>query len=120
VVSREIPKSAISSWSVNNGWSEGGVSMAIYIMFGKYSQDSIRKISAKRTDKAIDLIKKNGGEPITGYALLGEIDLVAIVDFPNVEQAMKTSVAMSKMLGISFTTAPAVTMEDFDRIIEDI
>ncbi len=94
--------------------------MATYMMFGKYSQDSIRRISSKRTDKAIELIKKNGGEIISGYALLGNIDLVLIVDFPDAEQAMKTSVKMSNMLGISFTTAPAVSVEDFDRIISDI
>jgi len=91
--------------------------MATYLMFGKYSQDSVKQISARRTDKAIDLIKKNGGELISGYALLGEFDLVLIVDLPDTEQAMKVSVALTKLLGISFTTAPAVTFEEFDRLM---
>ncbi len=94
--------------------------MATYIMFGKYLQDSIKQISAKRTEQAKELFKKNGGEIKSGYSLLGKTDLVLIVELPNSEQAMKTSVALSKMLGISFTTAPAVSMEDFDKLMEAV
>jgi len=94
--------------------------MTTYMMFGKYSADSIKRISARRTDKTIELIKKNGGELVSGYALLGETDLILVVDLPGAEQAMKTSVGLSKMTGIAFTTAPAVTVEEFDRIMEDV
>lgn len=31
---------------------------------------------------------------------------------------MKASVELAKLLGISFTTAPAVTVEEFDKLIE--
>jgi uncharacterized protein with GYD domain len=94
--------------------------MATYLMFGKYSQDSVRQISAKRTDNAIELIRKNGGKLKSGYALLGQTDLVLIVDLPDNERAMKTSVGLSKMLGISITTAPAVTFDDFDKMMENV
>ncbi|MBE9534150.1 MAG: GYD domain-containing protein [Proteobacteria bacterium] len=94
--------------------------MATYFMFGRYSLDSVKEISPERTNKATALIKKHGGEVESGYALLGEIDLVLIVDLPDTEQAMKTSVALAKLLGISFTTAPAVTVEDFDKIMEEV
>jgi uncharacterized protein with GYD domain len=94
--------------------------MATFMMFGKYSRNSIKQISPKRTEAAKELIKKNGGEIKSGYALLGETDLVLVVELPDVEQAMKTSVALSKMLGISFTTAPAVSMDDFDKLMEDV
>jgi hypothetical protein len=40
-----------------------------------------------------------------------------IADFPGVKEAMKTSVELTKLLGISFTTAPAVTVEEFDELI---
>ena len=91
--------------------------MAIYIMFGKYSSESMKEISAERTDKGEALIKDNGGKVKAGYALLGEIDLVLITEFRNTEQAMKASVGLSKLLGISFTTSPAVSMEDFDKLM---
>ena len=91
--------------------------MATFVMFGKYSQDSIKQISAKRTEKAKALIQKNGGEVKSGYALLGNVDLVLVVEMPDNEKAMKTAVQLSKMLGISFTTAPAVSMKKFDKLM---
>jgi uncharacterized protein with GYD domain len=91
--------------------------MATYFMFGKYSQDSIKKISAQRTNEAVAAIEKAGGKLKAGYALLGEYDLVLIVELPSTEQAIKTSVALAKLLGISFTTSPAVSMEEFDKLV---
>ncbi len=92
--------------------------MATYLMFGKYSQDSVKQISTNRTAKAMELVKKNGGEIKSGYALLGKTDLVLLVELPDLGKAMKTSVALSKLLGISFTTSPAVSMDEFDKLME--
>lgn len=94
--------------------------MATFIMFGKYSSKALEGISAERTDKASGLIKKFEGEIISMYALLGERDLVLIVNFPGIEQAMKTSIALCKLTGVSFTTLPAVPVEDFDKIMTEI
>ncbi len=91
--------------------------MATFIMFGKYSMEAVKAISAKRTDRAVALIEQNGGKLKAGYALLGKTDLVLIVDLPDTGSAMKTSAALSKLLGISFSTAPAVSMEDFDKLM---
>jgi hypothetical protein len=33
---------------------------------------------------------------------------------------MKTSVALSRMLGIGFSTAPAVSVETFDKLTEGL
>jgi len=90
--------------------------MTTYFFFGKYSQDSISRISAQRTQEARAVIDKNGGKLVGGYALLGEHDLVLIVDFPSMEQAMKTSIALAKLVGISFSTSPAVSMDEFDKL----
>jgi len=91
--------------------------MATYFMFGKYSLEGIKGISAGRTAKTLALIKKHGGELRAGYALLGEVDLVLIVDMPDTGQAMKTSAALAKLLGASFDTAPAVSVEEFDKLM---
>jgi uncharacterized protein with GYD domain len=42
---------------------------------------------------------------------------VLIVTFPGIEQATKASIALSKMTKISFTTSPAIPVEDFDKIM---
>jgi len=94
--------------------------MATFFMFGKYSSEALKEMSAERTDKAISLIKKFGGEVNSMYALLGEQDLILIVDFPGVERAMKASVALTKMTGVSFTSSPAMPVEDFDKMITEI
>lgn len=94
--------------------------MPTYFMFGKYSPDALKNLSAERTDKAIALIKKYGGALKSAYALLGAHDLVLIVDLPNTEQGLKTSVALTKLLGISFSSSPAITVEEFDRAMEEV
>lgn len=91
--------------------------MATYLMFGKYSHEALKDISAKRTDKAVAIIKNNGGELKAGYVLIGETDLVLIVDLPDTERAMKTSVELGKQLGILFNTAPALSVENFDKLM---
>jgi uncharacterized protein with GYD domain len=94
--------------------------MATFFMFGKYSSEGLQEMSAERTGKAVSLIKKFDGKVDSVYALLGEQDLVLIVDFPGVEQAMKASVALTKMTGVSFTSSPAVPVEDFDKMMAEI
>ena len=92
--------------------------MPTYFLFGDYSIGAVKEISAERTVKATAVIGDCGGEVKAAYALLGEADLVLIVDFPGVKEAMKASVELTKLLAISFTTAPAVTVEEFDKLIE--
>lgn len=91
--------------------------MATFLMFGKYSPEALKAVSAKRSDDAVALIKEYGGEFKAGYALLGDVDLVVVVDLPDTEHAMQVSAALTKMLGISFRTAPAISIEQFDKLM---
>lgn len=91
--------------------------MATYLMFGRYSPEALSKISSKRTAGAAALIKKHGGELKAGYALLGKEDLVLVADLPDLETAMKVSIALSRQLGIGFRTAPAVSVDVFDKLM---
>jgi len=90
--------------------------MAKFFMYGKYSQEAVKGISANRTKAALDAIAKAGGKVDSMYALLGKYDLVLIVDLPGVADAMKASIALNKVTGISFTSFPAITVEEFDKI----
>jgi len=94
--------------------------MATFIMFGKYSVESLKGMNPERTTEVVSLINKYGGEVKSMYALLGNNDLVFIVDFPSTDVALKASVAANKITGISFTTSPAVTVEEFDSLTGDI
>jgi uncharacterized protein with GYD domain len=91
--------------------------MATFVMFGRYSVDGVKEISAQRTKNATAAIGDCGGKVQAAYALLGETDLVLVVNFPGVKEAMQASVKLAQMLGISFTTSPAVTVEEFDDLV---
>lgn len=91
--------------------------MAKFFMYGKYSQEAIKGISADRTKEALDVIAKAGGKVSSMYALLGKYDIVLITDFPGVADVMKASVALNKLTNISFTSFPAITIEEFDKIM---
>ena len=93
--------------------------MPIFMMFGKYSSEALKGISPERTDKAVELIKKNRGKVVSMYAVLGEHDLVFTLDFPDAEKALATSVALNKLTGISFTTSPVVEVEKFDKLMTE-
>jgi len=91
--------------------------MATFFMFGKYTTESIRKISAERTKAAVDEIKKMGGEVNAMHVLLGEYDLMICVKLASIEDAVKASVSLAKLTGIAFTTCPAIEVEIFDQLI---
>ena len=88
-----------------------------FFMFGKYSSEAMGEINAKRTAAARDLIEKLGGSIKAMYALLGQYDLVLIVELPTMTDAMKAAVAMGRETGISFCTAPAITVTEFDKLL---
>ena len=92
--------------------------MTTYIMFGKFGTGAVKEISAERTKKSATIVEDCGGKVKALYALLGETDVLAIADFPSLEQAMKASVELTKLLGISFVTSLAITVEEFDKLFE--
>ena len=91
--------------------------MAKFFMYGKYSQEALKGMSAERTKKALELIAKYGGKVSSMYAFLGKYDIVLITDFPAVADVMKAAIALNKLTGITFTSFPAITIEEFDKII---
>ena len=91
--------------------------MPIFMMFGSYTTEAMRGISPERTEKAVEIIKANGGRVVSMYAVMGEHDLVFTLDFPEAENAFKSSVELNKLTGISFVTSPVVDVETFDRLI---
>jgi uncharacterized protein with GYD domain len=93
--------------------------MPTFFMFGKYTSKAIEEISAERTQQAVSEIKKLGGAVNAMHVLLGEYDLVFCVTLPGIDEAIKASLTLSKLTGISFTTCPAVTVEAFDRLVAE-
>ena len=93
--------------------------MATFFMFGKYSPESMKQISEERTRRVLEIARQHGGEIKDMYAILGAYDLVLIAEFPEMEQALKASVTITREMGISFSTLPAIPVEEFDRIVKN-
>lgn len=91
--------------------------MAKFLMLGRYSAEAVKGITAERTKQVAGVIEKNGGKVNSMLALLGTYDLAFVVELPGVQEAMKSSVALTKLTDISFTTLPAVSVEEFDKIM---
>jgi len=91
--------------------------MTTYFMFGKYSPEAIKGISSERTKKANDVILQLGGEVVAQYVLLGDKDLVFIVNLPGVEEVIQASAKLHKLTGIAFSSTPVISVEKFDKIL---
>ncbi len=91
--------------------------MATFIMMGRYSPDAMKQISAKRTTKGTQIVRQCGGELVAVYATMGKTDLLVVAEFPGIKEAMKASVGLNKALGISFSTVPAISIEEFDKLV---
>lgn len=90
--------------------------MSTFFMFGRYAPAAIEKISASRTKKANRIVKAHGGKVKDIYALLGDDDLVLIVELPDTESAVQVSLALHRETGVSFRTCPAVDVKVFDKL----
>jgi uncharacterized protein with GYD domain len=94
--------------------------MATFFMFGRYSKEALERVSVERTRQAHQTIERFGGTIKAIYALLGEYDLVAIVELPRMADAMRASVALKRATGISFFTTAALPVEEFDQLLGEI
>lgn len=92
--------------------------MHAYFMFGRYSQESLKGISARRTEEAVGIIESFNGQVTAMYALLGQFDLVVIANLPGNREALEASIALTRSTGIDFVTAPAIAVDRFDEFIE--
>jgi uncharacterized protein with GYD domain len=94
--------------------------MTTYIFYGRYTMDALKGMSPERADTAVEAIEQCGGQVEGMYATLGKYDLVFILSFPSVEDAMKCSVVLARITGITFTSSPAVPVEQFDQMMSDL
>ena len=89
--------------------------MATFFLFGRYTSQAAQRIGSERTKKAQQLIADLGGRVKGIYALLGEYDVVIIVELPNMAEAMAASVGLRKLTDIDFFTKVAMPIEEFDE-----
>ena len=94
--------------------------VSTYLMFGRYSSNALKTASAARTRKAEHLVGRFRGQIKGMYAMLGGNDLLMIVDLPGIEEAIKVSAGLTKLTGITFTSYPAISVTEFDRLMQEV
>jgi uncharacterized protein with GYD domain len=91
--------------------------MTTFIMMGRYTSQGVKEISFQRSRKGIEIVQQCGGKFLTGYILMGETDVLVVAEFPGINEAIKASVLLNRALGICFTTVPAISVEEFDKLV---
>lgn len=94
--------------------------MATFFMFGRYSKQALEGVSVDRTRQAHQVVEKLGGKIKAIYALLGEYDLVIIAELPHMAEAMQASITLKRLSEISFFTAAAMPIEEFDQMVGEM
>jgi uncharacterized protein with GYD domain len=88
--------------------------MRTFLMFGKSSSEELKEISLKYRAEVINLVESFGGDVRSMYVMPKEKYLVFIFVFQGIKRAMKASIALSNLTGISFTTSPAVPVDEYN------
>ena len=94
--------------------------MSTFFMFGRYSKHALEGISVDRTREVHQVVEKLGGTIKAIYAMLGEYDLVIIAELPRMAEAMQASVTLKRLSDISFFTAAAMPIEEFDQMVGEM
>ncbi len=96
--------------------------MPTYVSLVKFTQQGLMTMKEKGVQRA-ELVKKHaqsfGGKLLQAYYCLGEYDVVAIWEFPDNRTAMKAAVMNASMGHIEITTMPAVTRDEWKKILQD-
>ncbi len=91
--------------------------MKTFLVVGKASSKELKEIGLKYKTEVVSLVGNSGGEVRSMYAMLRERYLVLILAFPGMRKAVKASVALSKLTGISFKIGPAVPVEELNLVM---
>lgn len=89
--------------------------METYVMLVTLTEKGRMDIDgiAKRRDKNIEELQKNGIRIVADYALMGEYDFLYVVEAPNNQTMMEQIIHDSSSGTLVFRTMLAIPMEQF-------
>lgn len=96
--------------------------MPIYISLVKFTTQGVSTMKDQGVSRS-DTVQKNvealGGRLIDAYYCLGQFDVVAVLEFPDNQAAMKAAVLNSAMGHIEIMTMPAVRREEWKKLLQE-
>lgn len=96
--------------------------MPIYAALGRLTGEGARdmKGSARRYEENKKVFEEAGAKILAGYALLGRYDLLFIIEAPDNRTAMKLSMKTASRGTSAYETMPAVPIEEFFKIAQEL
>ena len=96
--------------------------MQTYVTLWKYTKDGLMDI--KKTAKRFGLVKKiissEGGKLVSIYGLLGEYDVITIMEMPDEKVAASTILRICSTGRITSQTMTALSIDDFLKIAKQV
>lgn len=96
--------------------------MPVYVTLWKYTHEGLKDIrnTASRFEAVKNIIEKNGGKLVTIYGLVGEYDVLTIIQMPNKSAMASTILKICASGRITAETMSALPLEEFLNITKDI
>ena len=96
--------------------------MPTYVTLWKYTKDGLMDI--KKTPKRFELAKKiiedAGGKLLFVYGLIGEYDVITVMEMPDEKVATSTILKICSTGRITSRTMTALSVDDFLKITQEV
>ena len=96
--------------------------MATYVILATLTRQGAEDIKgiAERRAKNIEQLGKAGIKVVADYALMGEYDFLYIVEAPDNLTLLREVIKDSAAGTLKFHTLPAVPLEEFMHLVQDL
>lgn len=94
--------------------------MTTYVRLIKFTTKGANTVKdfAARKSEARRIMEANGAKSIATYVTLGSYDMVSVIEAPDDKTALKISAAISALGNLTAETLPAVTAEEFEKLVK--
>lgn len=96
--------------------------MTNFVTLWKYTKDGL--VDMKKTPERFDVVKKliadAGGNLVSIYGLIGEYDVMTIMEMPDEKSAMATILKICSKGRVIPMTMTALSIEDFLKITKEV
>ena len=96
--------------------------MATYISLANYTDQGIKRIkdSPKRLAAAVRMFAQYKVKLKEFYLMMGEYDIMVILDAPNAEAVSKAALALGLLGNVRTKTARAYPRREFERLVAGV
>jgi uncharacterized protein with GYD domain len=96
--------------------------MATYIILSSFTEQGVRAVkdTTKRAEKFKDMAKQHGAKVKDLYWTLGQYDVVAIVDAPDVTSITALGLSLGMAGNVRTQTLPAFSADDMAKVLAKV